>query len=194
MPASSLYLGRRGTSVDPSTASNKAAILAALATFDPDSDERDDTYDADDVGGTVDTSVPSVNNHPELDRKNEAIEGRSFIPSTEGRKLKQVDDAELMATPGTQRQLPSTSWRIGEVTHESEGNEDILPRRGFRGGRAGTNMGLGRNRIDRGNVDGPTEEKSTQVARQKKNLHKGSRANHNRRDQRAKKMARAGVL
>ncbi|KAF8448503.1 hypothetical protein BDZ91DRAFT_853538 [Kalaharituber pfeilii] len=37
---------------DPSA---KAAILAALATFDEDEDERDDTYDVADVGGVVDT-------------------------------------------------------------------------------------------------------------------------------------------
>jgi activating signal cointegrator complex subunit 2 len=36
------------------SAANKAAILAALARFDADDDERDDTYDAADVGGTVD--------------------------------------------------------------------------------------------------------------------------------------------
>ncbi|EAW11570.1 ASCC2 family CUE domain-containing protein [Aspergillus clavatus NRRL 1] len=33
---------------------NKAAIMSALATFDSDDDERDDTYDVADVGGTVD--------------------------------------------------------------------------------------------------------------------------------------------
>ena len=36
------------------SAANKAAILAALARFDADDDERDDTYDAADVGGSVD--------------------------------------------------------------------------------------------------------------------------------------------
>ena len=33
---------------------NKAAILSALAAFDSDDDERDDTYDVADVGGTID--------------------------------------------------------------------------------------------------------------------------------------------
>ena len=36
---------------------SKAAIMAALAAFDSDDDERDDTYDVADVGGTVDQSV-----------------------------------------------------------------------------------------------------------------------------------------
>ncbi|KAG7284792.1 hypothetical protein NEMBOFW57_009404 [Staphylotrichum longicolle] len=42
---------------DRSAAPNKAAILSALAAFDSDDDERDDTYDAADVGGTVDGST-----------------------------------------------------------------------------------------------------------------------------------------
>ncbi|CAM1504053.1 Fc.00g016440.m01.CDS01 [Cosmosporella sp. VM-42] len=41
---------------DKSNAPNKAAILSALAAFDSDDDERDDTYDAADVGGTVDAA------------------------------------------------------------------------------------------------------------------------------------------
>lgn len=35
----------------------KAAIMSALATFDLDDDERDDTYDVADVGGTVDATL-----------------------------------------------------------------------------------------------------------------------------------------
>lgn len=37
-------------------ATNKAAIISALANFDSDDDERDDTYDVADVGGTIDTA------------------------------------------------------------------------------------------------------------------------------------------
>lgn len=36
---------------------SKAAIMAALAAFDSDDDERDDTYDVADVGGTVDATL-----------------------------------------------------------------------------------------------------------------------------------------
>lgn len=50
-----LHIGKKETSTD-STAPNKAAILAALAAFDSDDDERDDTYDVEDVGGTVDSA------------------------------------------------------------------------------------------------------------------------------------------
>ncbi|KAL5360292.1 hypothetical protein BJX96DRAFT_150053 [Aspergillus floccosus] len=41
-------------------AANKAAIMSALATFDSDDDERDDTYDVADVGGTVDSITASA--------------------------------------------------------------------------------------------------------------------------------------
>ena len=38
-------------------ARSKAAILSALASFDSDDDERDDTYDIADIGGAVDNTV-----------------------------------------------------------------------------------------------------------------------------------------
>ncbi|KKY31476.1 putative cue domain-containing protein [Diaporthe ampelina] len=59
-----LHIGKRAPKrtaddilADRSTAPNKAAILSALAAFDSDDDERDDTYDAADVGGTVDAAT-----------------------------------------------------------------------------------------------------------------------------------------
>ncbi|KAK8146059.1 hypothetical protein G3M48_003655 [Beauveria asiatica] len=58
---------------DRSCAPGKAAILSALATFDFDDDERDDTYDADDVGGTVDAST-----NQEADGANDANEEALF--------------------------------------------------------------------------------------------------------------------
>jgi activating signal cointegrator complex subunit 2 len=59
---SRLHIGRRGADQnadkilsDRSKAPAKSAILAALAVFDADDDEHDDTYDAEDVGAPVDT-------------------------------------------------------------------------------------------------------------------------------------------
>jgi activating signal cointegrator complex subunit 2 len=46
---------------------NKAAILSALATFDSDDDEHDDTYDMADVGGTVDSIGPGTDTDADLD-------------------------------------------------------------------------------------------------------------------------------
>jgi activating signal cointegrator complex subunit 2 len=54
---------------DRSTGPNKAAILSALAAFGSDDDERDDTYDVADVGGTPDSAAPG--NNAEEDKKYE---------------------------------------------------------------------------------------------------------------------------
>jgi activating signal cointegrator complex subunit 2 len=65
-----LHIGRRNPGQtaddilqDRTNGPNKAAILSALAAFDSDDDERDDTYDVEDVGGTVDSATPG--NNPE---------------------------------------------------------------------------------------------------------------------------------
>ncbi|MCJ1308637.1 hypothetical protein MMC25_002290 [Agyrium rufum] len=67
MDMSRVHVGRKDANLtaddllaDRSTAPNKAAILSALAAFDSDDDERDDTYDVEDVGGTVDAAVPGT--------------------------------------------------------------------------------------------------------------------------------------
>ena len=57
-----LHKGRKKISIDEAStkdehARSKAAIMAALAAFDSDDDERDDTYDVADVGGSVDRTV-----------------------------------------------------------------------------------------------------------------------------------------
>ncbi|RPB21421.1 hypothetical protein L211DRAFT_433037 [Terfezia boudieri ATCC MYA-4762] len=54
----SLHIGKRDspTEVAGPDSATKAAIWAALAAFDGDDDERDDTYDVADVGGAVDTT------------------------------------------------------------------------------------------------------------------------------------------
>lgn len=87
----------------------------------------------------------------------------------------------------TQTEVVSTAWRAGE--EDSEGGESSGPSRGGGRGRGRRGRGGGRGR---GNVAGPTGDKDTEAARRKKEASKGSRANHNRRDQRARKMARGG--
>lgn len=55
--------GKKAVTDEPITsqghAKSKAAILSALAAFDSDDDERDDTYDIADIGGAVDNTVDS---------------------------------------------------------------------------------------------------------------------------------------
>lgn len=210
---------------------NKAAILSALAAFDSDDDERDDTYDIADVGGSVDSAAPGNNpeeSNPDVRDGNdealfrayqmmpklfdrdtatrrgkprvalreetsmtdEAIEGWALVLSRDPKQLRRLE-AKFVTFKGSQNDLPPTSWRsspAGSGTEESEVDGNNRGRGGrYRGRRARGGIGRGR-----GNVAGSTGDRETEVARQRKEANKGSRANHNRRDQRARKMARGG--
>jgi activating signal cointegrator complex subunit 2 len=235
--SSKLHIGRRNVSMtaddilqDRSTAASKAAILSALATFDSDDDERDDTYDTADVGGTVDSTNPeetaeSRDTHEEtlfkawqtntkvFDRDaatrrgnersalrtetgmtDEALEGWALMLSRDSRQLRRLE-AKFETFTGNQQALIASSWRAspaGSGTDDSDGRE-VDPNDRGRGGRLRSQgrSGAGRGR-GRGSVAGPTGDKETEEARRRKDANKGSRANHNRRDQRAKKMARGG--
>ncbi|KAG6010555.1 hypothetical protein E4U21_005908 [Claviceps maximensis] len=215
---------------DGSTAPNKAAILSALAAFDSDDDERDDTYDAADVGGTVDAmnqEADEANDGNEealfrayqtdeklfdrdaATRRNnaaraklrdttgmtdEAIEGWAVMLARNPQQKKRLEAKYAFA--GQQTQLQATSWRAspaGSGTEAGDSDGGGGRGRGARGARGGAGGNRGRGRGGRGgNVAGPTGEKETESARRNKEAHKGSRANHNRRDARAKKMARGG--
>jgi activating signal cointegrator complex subunit 2 len=211
---------------DRTTAPSKAAILSALAAFDSDDDERDDTYDADDVGGTVDPAT--LDNNPdshdetaddalfrawkaspvvfgrdaatrrskeraalkeETKMSDEAIEGWALMLGRDPPRLRRLE-AKFSSFSGVQRELISTKWTAGEATSESDADGGRGSREGFRGrGRRGRR---GRGGAAAAAVTGSLGEKEMQVARQRKQANKGSQANHNRRDQRAKKMARGG--
>ncbi|KAH7250038.1 uncharacterized protein BKA55DRAFT_511520 [Fusarium redolens] len=207
---------------DKANAPNKSAILSALAAFDSDDDERDDTYDADDVGGTVDASnqeadaasdsneealfrayqmdsklfdrdaatrrsSPRAKLREETGMTDEAIEGWALILVRNPQQKRRLE--AKYAFSGQQAQLERTSWRESPAGSGEEGSEpDGGSSRGGRGGGRGRGRGRGRG----GNVAGPTGKKETETARKNKEANKGSRANHNRRDARAKKMARGG--
>ena len=213
--------------MEPTSSHNKAAILSALAAFDSDSDERDDTYDVDDVGGTVDTTLDAdadANSNEEAlyavwktspaafardaatrrtkarmalrndtGMTDEAIEGWGSMLERDPRRQAKLE-VKYATFKARQSELASTAWRAsGNI--ESEGEDSAGPSREFSRDMArprGRGRGRGRGEGRGGNAAGPTGDKDTQVARQKKDIHKSSRANHNRRDQRAKKVARAG--
>ncbi|MCJ1483922.1 hypothetical protein MMC06_004090 [Schaereria dolodes] len=229
---SSLHVGRKNPNLtadqllaDRSTAPHKAAILAALAVFDADDDERDDTYDVEDVGGTVDSAIPGSDEiDADLGDKNEealftayrmspgaferdantrkgkprtalksetgmtdeVIEGWAIMIGRDPRRLRRLE-AKFSTYSGGQTELAPTAYREGLVESGTEDSD------GGRGGFRGRGRGRGWLRGCRGGiVAGPADNKLTQVARQRKDAQKGSRANHNRRDQRARKMARGG--
>ena len=124
----------------------------------------------------------------------EAIEGWAVMLARSPQQMKQLE-MKYSAFSGDQPALASTAWRAGS------GAEDSDPDGGAAGSQGGAPRGRGRGRGGRGrggggrggNVAGPTGDKDTEQARRRKEASKGSRANHNRRDQRAKKMARGGL-
>ncbi|RDA86354.1 hypothetical protein CP532_4322 [Ophiocordyceps camponoti-leonardi (nom. inval.)] len=201
---------------DKSTAPSKAAILSALAAFDSDDDERDDTYDAVDVGGTVDSTnqeadgvndsneellfraytmddktfakdaatrraAPRTKLREETGMTDEAIEGWATMLTRNAQQMKRLQAKYAFA--GQQQQLERTAWRAGSGTEDS----DVDANRAGRGGRPSRGRGRGRGRV------GQTEDRDTEAARRRKEANKASRANHNRRDGRARKMARGGM-
>ena len=224
-------------------ATNKAAILSALATFDSDDDERDDTYDVADVGGTIDTVPASTDadadrraaatSSEELDMSlfrayksnaalfgrdaatrrsqprtalkgetgmtDEAIEGWAVMLNRDPKRISRLENKLTLSAGGsgetiTQPELPSTSYRRPDPDAEgSEEDEDAaggFPSRGRGGPGRGRGHGGGRGR-GRGRGGGASGD---QVSRQRKEENKSSRANHNRRQQRAKKIARGGGM
>lgn len=224
--AERLHIGKK-KDTPPNSNSNKAAILSALAAFDSDDDERDDTYDVEDVGGTVDTSHPDGEPGPaakvtqeendmalftayktspdlfgrtfdirhgqarqalkaETSMTDEAIEGWAIMLQRDPKRLSKLEAKAAGSFDGKQTELARTSYRESET----EDSEDA-GRGGFRGGGGGRGRGRGRGGRG-GNVAGPSSDPSTANAQRRKEASKGSRANHNRRDQRARKMGRGG--
>lgn len=200
---------------DRSSAPGKAAILSALAAFDSDDDERDDTYDADDVGGTVDASTsqeddaseealfraylsdpalfsrdaatrraaPRTKLREDTGMTDEAIEGWAVMLARTPQQMRRLE-AKYAFDGKQQNTLERTAWREGE-----DSDRDGATRGRGRGrGRGGPGRGRG------GNVAGAPSDQGTEAARRNKEANKSSRANHNRKGARAKKMARGGLM
>ncbi|KAN0071830.1 hypothetical protein V8E54_010426 [Elaphomyces granulatus] len=236
---------------------NKAAIISALATFDSDDDEHDDTYDIADVGGTVDSlpvgidadaddtrniravtsdeaqvtlfrlfksnpglfardsatrrSQPRLALKRETGMTDEAIEGWAVMLARDPKRESRLERNLALVAGGTpsggtisQRDFLSTAYRKPNSTSE-EATEDsgeasdapAVRSGGNEGGNNGRGRGRGRGRGNRGrgdrNVAGVSGDRETAIARQRKDASKASRANHNRRDRRAKKIG-AGMM
>ncbi|KAK3997812.1 hypothetical protein QBC44DRAFT_338377 [Cladorrhinum sp. PSN332] len=242
LTSSNLQMGKSTLTADallksqPSSV-QKASILSALAAFDSDDDERDDTYDAADVGGTVD---PTATQDEIIPDGAEASLYRAYIAnpklfersplsrrSNERTKLRQetggMSDEQiegwatmLLRDPAAQKRLARrygewdgrqnveietarNRWKDDQQQEMEDGasgsGSDFVGGRGggggYRGGgRGGRGGGGGRGRG--GGDNAPPPPPDSEAARRRKEANKGSRANHNRRDQRAKKMARGG--
>ncbi|KAI9757045.1 MAG: hypothetical protein M4579_003614 [Chaenotheca gracillima] len=130
----------------------------------------------------------------------EAIEGWAVMLGRDPRKLRTLEAKYAFAggsggKGGRQTELRRTAWRgAGSDESGTEGSDGTdLPRGGGRG------RGRGRGGGGRGGVGAPGGGASASDSagtnnRRRKEASKGSRANHNRRDQRAKKMARGGGM
>ncbi len=122
----------------------------------------------------------------------EAIEGWAVMLTRTPHQMKQLE-TKYSASSGTQPVFASTSWRAPSARSPPEDSDgDGVSSRGSHDRGRGRGRARGRGSGRGGNVTGPTGDKETENARKRKEANKGSRANHNRRDQRAKKMGRAG--
>lgn len=124
----------------------------------------------------------------------EAIEGWAVMLARDGRRMRRLEARfGVSGGRGGQRELVGTAWRGGAGGGSGTEESDVGGSGAGRGGRGGGGgRGRGRGGARGGNVAGPADDKATQMARQRKDANKASRANHNRRDQRARKMARGG--
>lgn len=85
--ASQIRSGKKDISKDNVSsdehARSKAAIMSALAAFDSDDDERDDTYDVADIGGTVDNTVDTDERREPAPASNEGALYKSWKANPE---------------------------------------------------------------------------------------------------------------
>ncbi|KAI1370832.1 hypothetical protein F4677DRAFT_451014 [Hypoxylon crocopeplum] len=123
----------------------------------------------------------------------EAIEGWALMLTRTPHQKRQLE-MKYSAFGGEQPALAATSWRASPAASGTEDSEVDGGSSNSRGGHRGRGGGRGRGRGGGrgGQVAGPSGDKDTEAARRRKEANKGSRANHNRRDQRARKMARGG--
>ncbi|KAK6086480.1 CUE domain-containing protein [Seiridium cupressi] len=124
----------------------------------------------------------------------EAIEGWAIMLSRNPQQLKSLEMKYSAAGSfaGDQPALAPTAWPANPADSGAEESGQDSGSSNQRGGFRGRGRGRGRGGGRGGNVSGPTGEKGTENARRNKEANKSSRANHNRREGRARKMARAG--
>ncbi|KAF2685671.1 hypothetical protein K458DRAFT_299626 [Lentithecium fluviatile CBS 122367] len=222
-----LHIGRRNQQLtadkilsDRNNAPSKSAILSALAAFDSDDDERDDTYDVEDVGGTVDSAAPGLED-AYVDKNEEALfKAYSLTPELFGRdpetrrgkprialksETSMTDEAiegwgiMIARSPKRLRRLEAKfSTFAGQQTELAStswrdspaGSEGEASGDGYRGGRGGRGRGRGRGGGGRGR--GNVAGPSGDKSTQIARARKEANKGRQHQNQRAKKMARGG--
>ena len=139
----------------------------------------------------------------------EAIEGWALMLTRDPKRISKLERNFALLdgfSAHEQRSLPSSSGRepasvdsgTGTGTEESEAEGGTNGNIGVGRGSVGCGGHAGGRRRGRGktgseNVVRPSGGHDVALARHKKDANKASQANHNRRDQRAKKIARSGL-
>jgi activating signal cointegrator complex subunit 2 len=154
-------------------------------------------------------SQPRASLKRETGMTDEAIEGWGVMLARDPKRLAKLEDRFAMAAgaPGgalAQPELPSTAYRKPGPREDGESDSDTDQPSSASGGRGGGpgrssgrggRRGGGGGRARRGGTTaGGSGEQNPAVARQRKEENKASRANHNRRQQRARKIARGGGM
>ena len=94
-------------------AKKKAAIMAALAAFDSDEDERDDTYDIADVGGAIDGTVDTDERpHDKISESNTVNEQKLYNAWTSNPELFSRESKTRLTQP--RQQLKSETGMTDE--------------------------------------------------------------------------------
>ncbi|PWY73852.1 hypothetical protein BO94DRAFT_538902 [Aspergillus sclerotioniger CBS 115572] len=154
---------------------------------------------------TTRRSQPRASLKRETGMTDEAIEGWAVMLTRDPKRLSKLEDKMSLSAGGpdgtlNQQDLPPTAYRKPGPDDSQSDTEDQHPssrgrgggRGRGRGGRRGGGGGRGGGNPSAGS-SGHQQNGNPAVARQRKEENKASRANHNRRQQRAKKVARAGA-
>lgn len=126
----------------------------------------------------------------ETGMSDEMIEGWAVMIARDPKMQRRLEAASQASFNGGQNSLERTSYRH-KADDDGTGTDSDHPSNRGRGGFM-RGRGRGRGRGGRGNASAGAGDADSAIARQRKDQNKASRANHNRRDQRGKKMARAG--
>ena len=127
----------------------------------------------------------------------ESIEGWALILSRDTRRQQRLE-RRFSAFTGQQSELQSSNWKAPDQISDDDNGE--VQRHAMDRGRGGRLRGRGPWRggqgrggaANAGDATGEASGQKTANERRKKDANKSSRANHNRRDQRARKISRAG--
>ncbi|XP_038065905.1 activating signal cointegrator 1 complex subunit 2-like isoform X2 [Patiria miniata] len=171
---SRIHKGKKGDKISAKKLLNDKTHLAGMqSTIEEYSyeyeDEYDDTYDANDVG------ADDADSADELTSRRPFMVPRVLRGAREGSSSGEEDDQDAEPLPGSQTR---------------DTRQPYSRQQAGRGGGPGGGRGGGRSAAVQGQPKGKGQSKDTQKARNTKDKHKASRANHNRKAMADKKRSK----